>query len=346
MVAATLPVLWRLSDDPDSDILNAPLGKLLWCSTLTAFVGTRFEVGGDWLEYSQRIDLLRGSELGLIFTWDPGYDLLNWLAANLFYTDVVFVNVICGAIFSLGVIEFCRALPKPSLAFLLSLPYLVFVVGMGYTRQAAAIGLVMYAASKLGRSPILTSVIGVAFAAIFHKAAAVFLPIFYIAGLPNGENKKVVVIIATLLVLLFLLYSGAGERLIRYLSGDWSSTGAAIRGFLNLGAAILFLKFSDHFNMASAQKKLFQIMSAGMFVAACLLLLSPASTLLDRMGLFFLPFQIGILATLPLIFNASRSGPKLAALSLVTFSWIQLLLWFTFSPNAIDWLPYRSAIFA
>ena len=70
--------------------------------------------------------------------------MLNWLAAR---TELgpYFVNTVCAALFAWGLVVFCRAQPRPWLALVVAVPYLVTVVAMGYTRQGTAIGLAMLA---------------------------------------------------------------------------------------------------------------------------------------------------------------------------------------------------------
>ena len=76
--------------------------------------------------------------------------LLNWFAGQN-ELGIWFVNTICGGIFSYGLIAFARSQPRPWLALAVAVPYLIIVVAMGYTRQAAAIGFVMLGLSALAK---------------------------------------------------------------------------------------------------------------------------------------------------------------------------------------------------
>ena len=79
--------------------------KLSWVfawSFLTALIGLRYQVGGDWGNYVRNF---YGAS-GLIFSevllhGDPGYSLLNWMVAQAGY-DIIPVNVVCGAVFAWG----------------------------------------------------------------------------------------------------------------------------------------------------------------------------------------------------------------------------------------------------
>ena len=56
-----------------------------------------------------------------------------------------------GAIFAIGLVVFCRNLPRPWLALAVAVPYLVIVVAMGYSRQGVALGLAMLGLVALGK---------------------------------------------------------------------------------------------------------------------------------------------------------------------------------------------------
>ncbi|MEY4806704.1 MAG: hypothetical protein RLZZ206_1093, partial [Cyanobacteriota bacterium] len=110
---------------------------------LTLLIGLREQVGGDWVSYLPAIERSIGLPYAEIFQADePGYGLLNWFGAN-WGGSIYLVNIICGLVFSIGLMLFCRAQPRPWLALTLAFPYLITVVAMGYSRQGVAIGLEM-----------------------------------------------------------------------------------------------------------------------------------------------------------------------------------------------------------
>ena len=81
--------------------------------------------------------------------------LLNWFAGRN-DLGIWFVNTVCGAIFSYGLIAFARSQPRPWLALVVAVPYLIIVVAMGYTRQAAAIGFAMLGLVQLSKGSFLS----------------------------------------------------------------------------------------------------------------------------------------------------------------------------------------------
>ena len=319
--------------------------RAVWLAMLTIFVGARFEVGGDWDAYSRRIDALRGADVASALTWDPAYDLLNWLAANSINANVVFVNVICAAILAAGLIAFCRTLNSPSLALQLALPYLIFVVGMGYTRQATAIGLILLSLASVTGSKSARPLISMILAALFHKAAAIFIPVLLWAGSElNNAHRYVILLVAGIAIGLLLL-PNAEYTITRYLTEDWQSAGATIRGVLNLTAAIIFLRFSLELPIATEQKNMFRVFAAGVCGLSVLLLLSPTSTLVDRMGLFFLPFQIAVFSCLPHLLGDRGFNKSAVTAALVISAWCQLSVWLFLSSFASSWVPYQNVLF-
>ena len=83
---------------------------------LTLMIGLRHKVGGDWFTYVEHITLASYETLlGAVSLGDPAYSLLNWVAAKT-GLGPYFVNTVCAALFSWGLLVFCRAQPRPWLA--------------------------------------------------------------------------------------------------------------------------------------------------------------------------------------------------------------------------------------
>ncbi|MEO7937503.1 MAG: EpsG family protein, partial [Burkholderiaceae bacterium] len=106
----------------------------------TLMIGLRHEVGGDWGSYAEHFTHAARMTFGeALAMGDPGHYLLNRLVAGLggsLYT----VNLIYAAVLMTGTVVFCRRQPIPWLALLAAVPYMLVVVGMGYTRQSVALG--------------------------------------------------------------------------------------------------------------------------------------------------------------------------------------------------------------
>ena len=161
----------------------------IWWSVsllLTFLIGFRQQVGGDWyayLAYLERASLM--TLLEVLVHSDPGYYLVNWMVAGL-GGHIYSVNLICGALLMSGVAVFGRRQPSPWLAFLVAVPYLIIVVGMGYTRQAVALGFVLLGLAALSDSRMRRFVILVLIGAAFHKSAVLMLPV---AALASSQKR-------------------------------------------------------------------------------------------------------------------------------------------------------------
>ena len=70
-----------------------------------------------------------------------------------------------------------------------------------------------------------------------------------------------------------------------------------------------------------------------------------ASTAVDRLGLYLLPFQIAIVSRLPDVFKDTVArGPILAGVLLAYAA--QFFVWLNYSPMAAGcWIPYGNALF-
>src|SRR3954453_17386696 len=162
---------------------------------LTAIlIGVRYKVGADWptyefmFHYEARVSLGRVLELG-----DPAYEFVNWAVQQLGGAMWV-VNLVCGAIFSWGLLRFSKAQPDPWLAAAIAIPYLVIVVAMGYTRQAVALGVLMAGLADFQRGgSTLRFAAYVVVAGLFPKNAGVAFPL---AALASPRNRFLNLLVA------------------------------------------------------------------------------------------------------------------------------------------------------
>lgn len=175
-----MPVYWMMFAIPALALLSpyraAPnLARGLWLAVaaiFTVLIGLRYEIGADWWPYVEHYERATGNSFrdGLE-TSDPGYAALNWLSAQV-SGDIYLVNLACGALLMAGVITFARRQPLPWLALLVAVPYMIIVVGMGYTRQSAAMGFVLLALVALTDGRLLRFAVLIACGALFHKSTS------------------------------------------------------------------------------------------------------------------------------------------------------------------------------
>jgi EpsG-like putative glucosyltransferase len=309
--------------------------------SLVLMIGLRHEVGGDWSVYAEQIRDAAGDSLEQAVTLgDPAYHLLNWLAVRM-DLGPYFVNTACAVLFAWGLVVFCRAQPRPWLALAVAVPYLVTVVAMGYTRQGVAIGLVMLGLVALSDRKILRFVAFVALAAMFHRSAVILMPLAVLADSRHRVWTALWVGLSSLLLYVLLVQESVENLTANYLEAEYASSGAAIRVAMNAVPAVLFLLFRRRFVMPQADRTFWTWMSLGALAFVGLLAVSPSSTAVDRVALYWIPLQLFVLSRLPNALGKRDGRNPLWVCTVVGYSAAVLFVWLFFGSHAEAWLPYQ-----
>lgn len=315
---------------------------------LTLLIGLRIEVGADWFNYLPKVE----QQIGTSFDYplslsEPGYALSNWFSARLNW-DIFGVNLICGGLFSAGLVCYCRQRPYPWLTLTLAFPYLVMVVAMGYSRQGVAIGLELFALLALERDRQLQFLAWLVFASTFH-ASALTMMILPLATLKRNLGR-----LNSLFRLLLLVGSGYGfynailsgsleSYQEAYLEAQYQSQGALIRVLLCVLPALAFLWNRREFPITQQQRSTYTLMSWLAVAAGIGLVVSPSSTAVDRVVLYLIPLQLFVGSYLPLLRLQGLSIAKWRQL-LVLLSLSVLSVWLFFAAHASAWIPYRNLL--
>ncbi|VCU70105.1 hypothetical protein PIGHUM_02172 [Pigmentiphaga humi] len=316
---------------------------LVAIALLTLMIGWRHEVGGDWVSYLWHIDAMEGKSFGSPGAngrGDPAYTLLNWLGAN-WVGGVYFVNLVCAAIFSVGLAVFCRSQPRPWLALAVAVPYLVVVVAMGYTRQGVAIGLAMLGMAALQQRGVVAFLFWIAVAGLFHKSAIVLVPLVLFSGQKNRLMVMLGVVLVCLVLYVLLLQESIDNLKYGYVDKEYDSSGAAIRVAMNCIPAILFLLFRKRFRLDARAQTFWTWMSVSGVMFVPLLMVSSSSTAVDRVALYWIPLQLFVLSRLPDVFGRFAAKNQLVVFSLLGYSASILAVWLFFASHAFAWLPYQ-----
>jgi len=308
---------------------------------LVLIIGLRDQIGVDWGNYLDYILVAENDSLYQALTrTEPAYSFLNWLAVQ-FGLGLYMVNTACAALFSSGLIVFCRAQPRPWLALVVALPYLVIVVAMGYTRQGVAIGLVMLGLVALSERKLLRFVFFIVLAAIFHKSAVILMPLAVLANTRNRIWTTFWVGLTTLLFFVLLLQESVEAFTSMYIDAQYDSAGAAVRVAMNALPAVLFLLLRRRFAMPQADRALWSWMSWGALAFVGLLEVSPSSTAVDRVALYWIPLQLFVLSRLPDALGQRNGQNVFWVYAVVAYSASVLFVWLFFAVHAFAWLPYR-----
>jgi len=317
----------------------------LWLGIFLIFallIGFRFEVGGDWFNYFRW--LLRGSLLSLADLWreeDPGYMFFNTISSSLGW-GITGVNFFSGLIFSAGLVVFCRSLPRPWLALACAVPYLIIVVAMGYTRQSAAIGLIMVALVALRRGNTLRFAAWVILGALFHKSAVLVVPIALLTSRRGRLQSVGAVGVLGVAAYDAILADHAADLIDVYITNEkLESQGALIRLGMNFVAAVVFLIFGRRFTMASSEDRLWRIMSWGALAMFVALLSTGFTTALDRMALYLIPLQLVVFSHLPDALGRPHGRNSAIVLGILVYFAAVQFVWLNYANNARFWLPYQ-----
>lgn len=338
-----LPAFLAMNQGP----VRLPLPKkwpIIWWTAyfvLALIIGLRYEVGGDWFNYLRHLENPYQEPLfAAMLNGDPAYKLLSWFAVQT-GGMMILVNFIAALIFSWGLIVFCRTQPRPWLAFSVAVPYLVIVVAMGYTRQGISIGLVMLAFVALAEKRMTQYFVFMTIALLFHKSAIIMLPLVALTSAGNRWLKIFLVAIVGVILYWVLVRDSADALYQNYVVAEFSSAGAAIRIAMNAVPAGLFLLFRSRFRLPVEQQKFWSMMSFLAFGFVILLQVSPSSTAVDRLALYWIPLQVFVFSRLPdVLGKPGRINANWVFLILLFYAAV-LAIWLLFANNAYGWLPYK-----
>ncbi|BAF72475.1 EpsG family protein [Sulfurovum sp. NBC37-1] len=320
---------------------------LVWIPTwivYTLYIGLRHEVGSDWFNYLAMFnrDVPSMNYMDALKHGDPAYWLLQvWVYQNGW--DIHIINLVAAVLFMTGLVVFLRRLPNPWLGLVITLAYVVLGVAMGYVRQGIALGLTLWAITALIDRKFIKYIILIALAAAFHKTAVLMLGF----GLFQGGKGKYFKALAAVIMgvgIYVAFMSGYEEQYVKsYIESGMYSSGAYIRVIMNAIPAFFFLWFRKRWKQFWPKGYVLWLLMAFGSVAA-LFLVPFATTVVDRMSLYFVPMQIAVFASLPL-FLKGKVSPKLTTFLIVIYYALVHFVWLGFAKWAYMWLPYQNILF-
>lgn len=323
----------------------SPLSIYLLALATALMMGLRYEVGGDWYPYLLMYDLMQLLSSDQLFAYfDPGYAVVGRLSNSL-GLGIYGVNVICGIIMAVGIAYFCARQPNPALTFLVGVPYLIIVVGMGYTRQGVAIGIIIAGIAGVSERTILRTIFIVCVAALFHKTALLVLPFIMAPILRRNLLYAVIGGIVFVGMFYVLLADSADQMVTNYVDAGYESSGAVIRVMMNVIPALLALLFRKRLGLNDYHSDMWSVFAIVSLLLVPLVLVANFTTAIDRMALFLIPLQIAVLPRIPYIFGHRKALNAQLFLAICGYSAMVQMVWIVFADNSRYWLPYRMAIF-
>lgn len=323
---------------------NQRFAWFLLLALLSLFIGLRYHVGGDWNNYLRHFESIHYLNFSDVLSLDdPAYYVFNWIIADA-GLSIAWVNLLCAIIVCYGVHVFCRSQPLPWLALTVAIPYLLIVVSMGYTRQAAALGLALIGLTALARDKNRQFVFWVLLGALFHKSAVLLLPIAALAATRNKLWTVLWVSVFVIIAVYSLLLESAEQMWQAYVVDEYAqaSQGGAIRVFMNAVPAALLLRFRHRLFYDDKEKRLWIWMA--ILSLATLPMLSISATGVDRVALYFIPLQMFVFSRLPFLAGNTKTFNAIVYGTVAYYALVQFV-WLNFAANAFSWLPYRNFLF-
>lgn len=316
---------------------------------LVVLIGLRYRVGGDWANYLDIFRRLAQQELVPALAGsrqEPAYTFLNWLAAE-FGAGIWLVNLICAIPFVYGLLALCRQQPNPWLALLVATPFLIIVVGMGYTRQATAMGFLMVGLAKMlegrgRRSFAIWALMG----SLFHRTTLVFIPIMF----ATGEKNRFVSWLLVLATLIIAYYTVLPNTFDRYSAGyiheQYNAAGAPVRVLMDVVPAAIVLLSKGRFYWSTEEKSVWRTYAFLCIFAGVALPFISSSVIIDRLAIYLIPMQIFAYSRIGYCFGLVRRGWLMWTAAVVLYCAAVLFVWLNYAVNAWGWLPYQNYLFA
>lgn len=306
------------------------------------FIGFRDHVGGDWNNYLRHFEFINYfSVTEVLSRSDPGYYIINWYMEDWGF-EIYSVNLICAALFIIGLISFAKKQPNPILAIAVAFPYLIVVVAMGYTRQAVALGFVFWGLAALADKKFVKFLILVSLGATFHKSAVLMIGL----GIFLQSKGKFIRSLAVLFVGFGIWSAFLAEHQDalwqNYVEVQMESQGAYIRVAMNLIPSVIFLIYRKQWQQQFPDYLFWFIIAGGSILA--LALVPFASTAIDRIALYFTPIQVVVYSRLPYLLRQTIS-PQTTTFMILAYYFAVLYVWLNYATHAQFWLPYQNAMF-
>ncbi|EEA96970.1 conserved hypothetical protein [Pseudovibrio sp. JE062] len=311
---------------------------------LSAFIGFRFEVGKDWIQYNYIFKLI--TELPFVeamdFT-DVGYSFINWLAFQLGF-GISAVFFFCAVVLVVGLMMFAALTPYPWLAMAIAMPHIVTIMAMDHIRQTTTLGFILIGLALLARDRVWAFMGCIVLGALFHRTGIMCL----VFGLFLVQKNRLLLYPAVLgisaILMKFLLADQIGVYFLRYVETSAGSRGALIRLLLNALPAVGFLIYGKYANLPEKLDKVMRAMAWAAVISLLVLPLLPSAVIIDRIGKYFLPVQI---LFFPLLVSLLHGyALRFIATSLLcAYLFLTQFYWLYTSELADYWVPYKMTQF-
>ncbi len=344
LLPAVMALAYPVQDRPGNRGLSQGLAFAAFFVFYVAVGALRYETGGDWQTYDDTFNDIRTDTFAYALTrTDPLYGMLNWISGQL-GTGIYLVNGVCCALLGYGTIAVAKRFREPWLAVLIAVPYLLIVVGLGYVRQGAAIGLILLAVANLDKSRPLRTIGYLLLASGFHSVSALVFPVFAWALVRRNKVLAVFGTLAASTAFVTLLAPRLDTFQQGYVDADYDSGGAAVRVLMGLLPSLLILIRWRAFEASSRVRSVWLLIGLANVGALVGLILSPSSTAVDRIALFFSVIQLAVYGEFRSLAGISDKLTLLTRLMLIAIAAAVQSVWLIFGTHSIYWVPYKSIL--
>ena len=110
---------------------------------------------------------------------------------------------------------------------------------------------------------------------------------------------------------------------------------------MNAIPGVLFLVFRKRFQLTLEQRSFWTWMAWSSLLFLVLLFLSPSSTAIDRVALYWIPLQLFVLSRLPNVLGQQNGKNAIWVCAVLAYSATVQYVWLFYADTSFAWLPYR-----
>jgi hypothetical protein len=327
---------------PSSRAAGQSLAKAGFVLFYTLLAGVRHEIGGDWGNYQGIFEDISADTLSYALgATDPLFGLTNWVIAQA-GLSMYYVNAVCAFLLVLGVVRIAGGFRDPWLAVTMAVPYLLIVVGLGYVRQGAAIGMLLLAIVTFERGKVIRSIVYLLVGVGFHTTAVMVFPLFALTLARRSRSLAIILAVTSFFVYFSFVVPRFDKFQTGYIDGELDSTGALTRLLMSFIPSVLVLLRFGSFEVSQRVKSIWWSAAVANVIALVALGLSPSSTAVDRAGLYFSIVQLAAFGEFRNLVSLSLRTTALVRLGLIGTAALVQFVWLVFATHSIDWVPYQT----
>ena len=320
------------------------------------FISGRHYVGGDYVAY---LNLFNEVKINVL----DGFSKLQGLNyviqfIHTLHLNYFFFNLICALVFLTGIFKFLKISDERLFVFILLIPTMIYVVGMGYTRQSVSIGFLCFAIYYWSENMNMRKIIFFILAVFIHISSIIFIFLLFFKSNEKIKFPKLfllVILTTSFLFLFYYLYFNNFNNLSLAMGLDYKIVKNSPLKYLKFLAHIvpctIFLIFIKKF---SKDKKLFPL-----YFFSLVSILSVIITMIFLKQITEQSSYIDVIADrvlLPFILIEALIFVRLCSLVDLEYNFLfkflilfyfglMLFIWLEFADNSHAWQPYRSILF-